>query len=58
MSEVDKTAIRDAKPGEYVAPAVLELGTLHELTLDCDKTFGHSDGYTFQGQAIVCRGSR
>lgn len=38
----------------YVAPTVIELGTLHELTLNCDKSYGQSDGFTFQGQSIVC----
>ena len=38
----------------YEAPELAELGTLHELTLYCDKTLGSSDGFTFMGQAIVC----
>lgn len=38
----------------YEAPELAELGTLHELTLTCDKRYGSSDGFTFQGQAIVC----
>ena len=38
----------------YEAPELAELGTLHELTLHCDKTLGESDGFTFMGQAIVC----
>jgi hypothetical protein len=42
------------RPG-YEAPAVKTLGSLHDLTLGCDKTLGDSDGYTFMGQAIVCR---
>ena len=41
---------------EYEAPALVELGLLQELTLSgyCDKNLGSSDGFTFQGQAIVC----
>jgi hypothetical protein len=39
----------------YEAPALVELGALQELTLGCDKTLGSSDGFTFMGQAIVCR---
>jgi hypothetical protein len=41
----------------YEPPALAEVGTLHELTLGCDKTFGETDGFTFQGQAIVCNTS-
>lgn len=39
----------------YEAPALVELGALQELTLGCDKQMGSSDGFTFMGQAIVCR---
>ncbi len=39
----------------YEAPAVRVLGTVAELTQLCDKRFGGSDGFTFMGQAIVCR---
>ena len=39
----------------YEAPALVELGALQEVTLGCDKTLGSSDGFTFMGQAIVCR---
>jgi hypothetical protein len=38
----------------YEAPALVEFGAFQELTLGCDKTLGSSDGFTFQGQAIVC----
>jgi hypothetical protein len=39
----------------YQAPTVRVLGTVAELTQNCDKRFGGSDGFTFMGQAIVCR---
>lgn len=39
----------------YEAPALVELGALQEVTLGCDKTLGSSDGFTFMGQAVVCR---
>jgi hypothetical protein len=39
---------------EYTPPVVIEIGTLRELTLGCDKRLGDSDGFTFQGQQIVC----
>lgn len=47
---------KDGSKLAYEAPVVVELGSLHELTLwePCDKTLGHSDGFTFQGQPIVC----
>ncbi len=41
-------------PAEYESPTLMVLGSLYELTLGCDKTLGTSDGFTFQGQAIVC----
>ena len=41
----------------YEAPAVRVLGTVAELTQGCDKHLGGSDGFTFMGQAIVCRSS-
>ena len=46
-----------AKPTEstvaYEAPALVDIGALAELTL-CDKTFGPTDGHTFQGSSIAC----
>jgi hypothetical protein len=39
----------------YEPPALRVLGSVQELTQGCDKTLGDSDGYTFNGQAIVCR---
>ena len=38
----------------YESPSLVVLGAVNELTLGCDKTLGSSDGFTFQGQAIVC----
>jgi hypothetical protein len=38
----------------YEAPALVTLGTVHELTLYCDKMRGQSDGFTFMGDPIVC----
>jgi hypothetical protein len=43
-----------ASTAAYEAPALVELGAFQELTLGCDKTYGSTDGFTFQGQAIVC----
>lgn len=40
---------------QYSVPRLTVYGTLEELTKGCDKEFGISDGFTFQGQAIVCR---
>jgi hypothetical protein len=41
----------------YEAPALRILGSVAELTQGCDKTFGSTDGFTFQGNAIVCKSS-
>jgi hypothetical protein len=38
----------------YEPPRLTELGTLHEVTLGCDKTSGGSDGFTYHGAPIVC----
>lgn len=35
----------------YEAPALAEIGSLNELTLQ-NKDFGASDGFTFQGNPI------
>jgi hypothetical protein len=39
----------------YEPPAMRVLGSVAELTQGCDKQLGGSDGFTFMGQAIVCR---
>jgi hypothetical protein len=39
----------------YEAPQIVEIGSVHELTLTgpvVDKEFGGGDGYTFMGQGI------
>jgi hypothetical protein len=41
-------------PEAYEAPALRVLGSVAELTQGCDKTLGHTDGFTFQGSDIVC----
>lgn len=38
----------------YQPPALVELGTLYDLTLFCDKTWGGADGFTFQQIPIHC----
>ncbi len=38
----------------YEAPCLYLIGSVHELTLGCDKTYGTSDGFTFQGAPIAC----
>jgi hypothetical protein len=38
----------------WVAPAVQSFGTFEAATRACDKTLGSTDGFTFQGQPIVC----
>jgi hypothetical protein len=39
--------------GDYQAPVLRVLGSLHSMTLVQDKTFGASDGFTFMGVAIT-----
>jgi hypothetical protein len=41
----------------YEAPALTVLGSVAALTEGCDKQLGGTDGFTFMGQAIVCRSS-
>jgi hypothetical protein len=42
-------------PAAYEPPALRVLGAVATLTQSCDKQLGGSDGFTFMGQAIVCR---
>ena len=44
----------EGEPTTYEPPSLRILGSIHELTLGCDKKLGSSDGNTFSGQAIVC----
>ena len=44
-------------PVAYQPPALRVLGSVQELTQGCDKKLGTADGFTFAGQAIVCRSS-
>jgi hypothetical protein len=48
--------VTDQRPTSagYEPPELVEVGTLHELTLFCDKRLGDSDGFTFMGQPIAC----
>jgi hypothetical protein len=40
---------------QWVSPVVRRYGTFENTTKQgCDKTFGTTDGFTFQGVAIVC----
>jgi len=49
---MDRTA--DASRRAYEPPVLHLIGSVAELTLNCDKKFGTSDGFTFQGNAITC----
>jgi hypothetical protein len=42
---------------KWISPEVRRFGTFEAATQGCDKTLGTSDGFTFQGQAIVCAAS-
>lgn len=44
----------DVRRDGYEPPALHVIGSVAELTLSCDKRYGSSDGFTFQGNAIVC----
>jgi hypothetical protein len=44
-------------PEAYQPPALRVLGSVQELTQGCDKKYGSADGFTFVGQAVVCRSS-
>lgn len=46
-------AAQDTPP--YEPPKLAVLGTVADLTQGCDKMNGSSDGFTYNGQAIVCR---
>jgi hypothetical protein len=39
---------------EWVSPTVQRYGTFETATQYCDKQLGGTDGFTFQGMAIVC----
>lgn len=39
---------------QWKTPEIRTYGTFESMTQVCDKTFGSNDGFTFQGQAIVC----
>jgi hypothetical protein len=41
----------------YSTPKLIVHGALEEITKGCDKTIGSTDGFTFQGLAIVCTSS-
>lgn len=41
----------------WVSPEIRRYGTFEAITQECDKQLGSADGFTFIGQAIVCRGS-
>jgi hypothetical protein len=45
--------VEPMRPVKYEPPAVVTLGSLHDLTL-CDKLWGTSDGNTFMGSPIAC----
>ena len=37
----------------YEPPKLVELGTVHELTQTCEKTFCPTDGFTMGGQGLA-----
>lgn len=39
--------------GRYEAPELVVIGSVSELTLDVNKTYGHSDGFMFNNVPIT-----
>jgi hypothetical protein len=54
MAEGRMGGMTDGSHGGYEPPALSVIGSAAELTLGCDKTWGKSDGFTFQGTTITC----
>jgi hypothetical protein len=50
-----KVDVKDHTPAfeGYEAPALTVLGSVHALTLQQDKKYGVSDGFTFMGNSIT-----
>jgi hypothetical protein len=44
---------RNHMPSAYEPPMVVEVGTVHALTQTIDKTWGPSDGFTFNNISIA-----
>lgn len=38
----------------WISPEIKKYGTFEATTQGCDKTFGSTDGFTFQGATITC----
>jgi hypothetical protein len=56
MSDERKVVVMDHRVSgapRYVAPSIMTIGSVHELTQQQDKKLGVSDGYTFMGAAIT-----
>ncbi len=48
------TTVRDTDQRQsYEAPVLRVVGSVHELTLQIDKKYGPSDGYTLMGIGIT-----
>lgn len=48
------TQVRESELRQtYEAPALKVVGSIHELTLQIDKKYGPSDGYTLMGIGIT-----
>jgi len=39
---------------KWISPEVRRFGTFEAATQGCDKYLGQNDGFTFQGQVVVC----
>lgn len=50
-AETSSVCEKEFTMSDYEAPQIVEIGSLHELTLQ-EKVFGEDDGFTFQGNSI------
>jgi hypothetical protein len=46
--------VTDTTRKQWVQPTIRRYGTFETATQGCDKNLGSTDGFTFQGLAIVC----
>ena len=42
------------KPQSWAVPSIKRYGTFETATQGCNKEYGSTDGFTFQGAAITC----
>ncbi|HZR00859.1 MAG TPA: hypothetical protein VFC93_18810 [Chloroflexota bacterium] len=55
MKETTTVADSAQQKKTWTAPTLVTYGSVVEITLGCNKDFGSSDGFLFQGNPIACR---